>query len=95
LKFLSPPFTEELKGVLRRDLSAFQDCADTASHVQSRIRINMKQADERRRRMSEAEENGRVEEDLADGMQIVRRYEGETTAEALVLNLIRAHQQRT
>jgi len=55
----------------------------------------MKQADERRRRMSEAEENGRVEEDLADGMQIVRRYEGETTAEALVLNLIRAHQQRT
>jgi len=45
--------------------------------------------------MSEAERNDRVEEDPADGMQIVRRYEGETKAEALVLNLIRAHQQRT
>lgn len=43
--------------------------------------------------MSEAERNGRAEAP-ADGMQIVRRYEGETTAEALVLNLIRAHQQR-
>lgn len=80
---------------MRRDLSAFQVCTDTASHVQSRIRINMKQADERGRRMSEAERNDRVEEDPVDGMQIVRRYEGETTAEALVLNLIRAHQQRT
>lgn len=43
--------------------------------------------------MSEAERDGRVEVP-ADGIQVVRRYEGETTAEALVLNLIRAHWQR-
>lgn len=45
--------------------------------------------------MSEAERDGRKEEALADGMRVDRRYEGETTAETLVLNLIRAHQQRT
>ncbi len=44
--------------------------------------------------MSDAERDGREEEVPAIGMQVVRRYEGETTAEALVLNLIRAHQQR-
>lgn len=45
--------------------------------------------------MSDAERDGRMEEALADGMQVDRRYEGETTAEILVLNLIRAHRQRT
>lgn len=43
--------------------------------------------------MSETELRGRVEEPLADGVQVVRRYEGESTAEALILNLIRAHEQ--
>lgn len=43
--------------------------------------------------MSEAERDGRGKEIPADGLQVVRRYEGETTAEALVLNLIRAHQR--
>ncbi len=42
--------------------------------------------------MSEAEREFR-EELPTDGMQVVRRYEGETTAEALVLSLIRAHEQ--
>ena len=43
--------------------------------------------------MSKTERDVR-EEPPTDGMQVVRRYEGETTAEALVLNLIRAHEQR-
>lgn len=45
--------------------------------------------------MSEAERDGRVEKDPADGVRVVRRYEGAATAEDLVLNLIRAHMQRT
>ncbi len=44
--------------------------------------------------MSETERDGRAEEAPADGVQVVRKYEGGTTAEALVLNLIRAHTQR-
>lgn len=43
--------------------------------------------------MSEIKRDVR-EEPTPDGMQVVRRYEGETTTEALVLNLIRAHEQR-
>lgn len=44
--------------------------------------------------MSETKRHGRAEKDLADGVQVIRRYEGEATAEELVLNLIRAHARR-
>lgn len=44
--------------------------------------------------MSETERHGRAEKDPADGVQVIRRYEGETTAETLVVNLIRAHAER-
>lgn len=43
--------------------------------------------------MNEIERDGRAEENPADKVQVIRRYEGGTTAEALVLNLIRAHAQ--
>lgn len=43
--------------------------------------------------MSESERKTCVERNPADEVRVVRRYEGEATAETLVLNLIRAHRR--
>lgn len=45
--------------------------------------------------MSETKRQGRAEEHSADGVLVIRRYQGGPTAEELVLNLIRAHVRRT
>lgn len=44
--------------------------------------------------MSKTERQDRTEEYSANGVQVIRRYQGGPTAEELVLNLIRAHARR-
>ncbi|BAK98801.1 hypothetical protein OBV_16030 [Oscillibacter valericigenes Sjm18-20] len=91
---LFPSQKEGVNNKFTGKLSALSGLSPTAPHVRPCSRIEMEQPDERRRRMSETERHGRAEKDPADGVQVIRRYEGETTAETLVVNLIRAHAER-